>query len=399
MTNLVSAPVAQSLVSLNKIAAVAAVAVIAAASLLLTTSREAHADPISDYCTNAWAGKQYANVAIPACEKECVQYNLHCGEAATAPPRGTPPPSRAPVQTPEVSPPPSTVPVATPTINPPAPGAPRNAALVAPPKRMEAPAEAVAAAKSAPATPVNSAKPPTQMDFSQRVQSVVRDHGSNVDVVKADNQALVRPRVWEWVDYDADHHPTLYNPLTEATTFRYFYSGAYREVYVAAGGRVVLDVAVAGVFPFTAVSDSYVSSGSFSGSGVTPQVYQDVSAYVPAENQTVRVGQVTVVGHDDGLPAGSQDIFMLDDSTLAWGQVNDPNSGAQIRVTKTQSVPGVAPIDNGTFLVALAAQDKPTDNAAWLMPLVRGGVLVVGAGIVAWLVIRRKRKADPTASA
>jgi len=40
------------------------------------------------------------------------------------------------------------------------------------------------------------------------------------------------------------------------------------------------------------------------------------------------------MGHDENLPAGSQDIFMLDDSTLAWAQVNDPSNGAQIRATK-----------------------------------------------------------------
>ena len=62
-----------------------------------------------------------------------------------------------------------------------------------------------------------------------------------------------------------------------------------------------------------------------------------------------------VVGHDDSQPAGNQDTFLLDDSTLAWGQVNDPSSSAQITVTKTQSLPGVGPTDNGSFLVALAA--------------------------------------------
>ena len=53
-------------------------------------------------------------------------------------------------------------------------------------------------------------------------------------------------------------------------TFRYFYDGAYREVYVPAGGRTVLDVATAGVFPFSAVSDSYVASGSFNGGAWIP---------------------------------------------------------------------------------------------------------------------------------
>ena len=82
-------------------------------------------------------------------------------------------------------------------------------------------------------------------------------------------------------------------------TFRYFYNGAYREAYVPAGGRIVLDVATVGLFPFTAVGDSYVASGSFYGGAwippegwdgppppnytppAPPEVYHDVSAYVP----------------------------------------------------------------------------------------------------------------------
>ena len=301
------------------------------------------------------------------------------------------------MQTPEVNPPPaplpSAVPVQTPKINPPGPGTPRNASRVAPPKSLDAPQQAIEAAKNAPATridPANPPKPPTQQDFHQQVQNVISAHGGNVDVVKADNQALVRPRHWNWVDYDADHHPTLYNPLTEAMTFRYFYNGAYREVYLAAGSRVVLEVATGGVFPFTAVGDSYVASGSFYGGAVAPEVYQDVSAYVPAANQTVQVGQVTVVGHDDSLPAGSQDTFMLDDSTLAWGQVNDPSNGAQITVTKTQSLPGVGP-DRRRQLPGGAGRPRGAHRQPWWPWALGGGVLVIAAGLLAWLVIRRRK--------
>jgi hypothetical protein len=316
-----------------------------------------------------------------------------------------------PVQTPQIKPPPppSAVPVQTPKINPPTPGAPRNASLVTPPKGLDASPEAIAVAKTAPAARVNPAtppNPPTQVDFNHQVQSVVSNHSNNVGVVKADNQALVRPRHWDYVDYDVYHRPTLYNPLTEAMTFRYFYDGAYRDVYVPTGGRVVLDVATVGVFPFTAVSDSYVASGSFYGGAwippddwsgppppdytppPAPEVYQDVSAYVPADNQTVQVGQVTMVGHDDSQPAGSQDTFMLDDTTLAWGQVNDPSSDAQIRVTKAQSLPGVGPTDNGSSLVALAAHEQPTST--WWPWLLGGGVLVIAMGLVAWIATRRK---------
>ena len=325
-----------------------------------------------------------------------------------APPEPAPP-VRAPQVVPPSPPPPSTI--------PPALGAPRNASLVAPPKALDAPPQAVAAAKAAPATRVNPAappKPPTQVDFNHQVQNVVNAHSGNVDVVKVDNQALVRPRHWDYVDYENDsHRPSVYNPLNQAMTFRYFYNGADREAYVPAGGRIVLDVATVGLFPFTAVGDSYVASGSFYGGAwippeggdgppppnyippPPPEVYHYVSAYVPADNQTVEVGQVQVVGHDDSQPAGNQDTFLLDDSTLAWGQINDPSSSAQIKVTKTQSLPGVGSTDNGSFLVALAAlNEEPAQPAQptrpwWPMALGYGG-LGLAMGLVAWMINRRK---------
>ncbi len=397
------------------IGVVAAAIAIAPAPLLAASGEEAHAYPL---CDNYGNNKVY-------CDQVCAQhYRPVCDQGPSAPvqtprpvqtPQAPPthappptyaPPSTMPVQTPQAPPthaapptyaPPSTMPVQTPKINPPSTGGPRNAALVKPPKVMDAPQQAVAAAKAAPAARVNPAtppKPPTAVDFHQQVQSVISAHSGNVDVVKAGDQALVRPRHWDWVDYDADHRPTLYNPLTEAMTFRYFYDGAYREVYVAAGGRVVLDVATVSMFPFTAVGDSYLASGSFYG-GAPPEVYDDVSAYVPADDQTVQLGQVTVLGHDDSQPAGSQDTFMLDDNTLAWGQANDPSHGAQITVTKTQSLPGVGPTDNGSFLVALTAQQQPSHD--WWPWALGGGVLAIAVGLVAWVVIGRKRSADLTA--
>jgi hypothetical protein len=407
----------------------AAASVLALGPISVLTASPSSAFPCT-LLTQACINCQQANVGNPAAFYACFGMAPPQVPARSAPPRNTPPPvqppkappkppppSVTPVQTPEVKPPPpppSTVPVQTPKINPPGPGAPRNAALVKPPKGMDAPPQAVAAAKAAPAAridPANPPPPPRPVDFNKQAQNVISTHSSNVDVVKVDNQALARPRRWDYVDYDIYHRPTLYNPLTEAMTFRYFDAGTFRQVYVPAGGRVVLDVATVGVFPFAAIGDSYLASGSFSGGAwippdgwdgppppdytppAPPTMYQDVSADVPDANQTVQVGQVTVVGHDDSRPAGSQDTFVLDDTTLAWGQVNPPNSPTQITVTKTQSLPGVAPIDNGSYLVALAAHEQPTDNTWWLWPL-GGGVLVIAAGLIAWLVIRRKRSAD-----
>jgi hypothetical protein len=333
------------------------------------------------------------------------------------------PPSLPPEQSPQVvppsPPPPSTIAVQTPKI-PPAVGAPGNASPVAPPKGLDASPQAVAAAKDAPATRVNpgTAHQMQQVvDFNHQVQNVVNSHRGNVDVVKADNQALARPRHWDYLDYDAYHRPSLYNPLNQAMTFRYLYNGAPREAYVPAGGRIVLDVATAGLYPFTAVGDSYVASGSFYGGAwippdgwggppppnytppAPPEVYQDVSVYVPAADQTVQVGQVELVSHDGNQPAGSQDSFLLDDSTLAWGQINDPGSSAQIKVSKTQPLPGVGPTDNGSFLVALAGQrgePAPPSEPWWPIPLRFGGFALV-VGLVAWVINRRRRSADPNA--
>jgi hypothetical protein len=304
--------------------------------------------------------------------------------------------------------------VQTPKINPKAPGAARNASLVTPPKGLDASPRAVTAAKSAPAARINPANPPKppQADFNEQVQNVI---SGNVDVLVADNQALIRPRRWDYVDYDIYHRPTLYNPLNDAMTFRYFYDGAYRKVYIPSGGRIVLDVAAVGLFPFIAVSDSYVASGSFYGGAwippdgwdgppppdytppAPPEVYQDVSAYVPADDQTVEVSRVEIVGHDDSQPAGSQDTFLLDGSTLAWGQVNDPNSSAQIRVTKTQSMPGVGSTDHGSFLVALAAHEKPP-QPLWPWALGGGVVMAVGLGALDFSYRRNRRGSDGLAA-
>jgi hypothetical protein len=134
-------------------------------------------------------------------------------------------------------------------------------ALVAASKGLDAPPQAIAAAKAAPATRVDPADPPkplTQSDFRQLIKSLAEAHRGNVEVVTVNNQALVRPRHWDYIDYDIYHRPTVYNPISEAMTFRYFYACASREVSDPADGRVVLDIATAGVFPFTAVSDSYV---------------------------------------------------------------------------------------------------------------------------------------------
>ncbi len=417
--------------SRRKTLGIAAAAAIAFApfSVVATTIGVAEAAP----CAGAGSNP----TSCQWCEYLVAQYHTSNVCSQSAPPRrAEPPPSQAPVRVPEVPPyvPPSTVPVQAPPLIPPnlppantvptigaaGPDAPRNVPVVAPPRGLEPPPQAIATAKAAPATRVNPAdppKPPTQLDFNQRVQNVVSTHRENVDVLKIDNQRLVRPRHWDYLDYDdAYRRPALYNPLNQPMTFRYFYGGAYREAYLPAGARIVLDAATVGVYPFTAVSDGYVAAGSFYGGGSTPpdgfngppppdykppepaKVYKNVLVSVPAANETVEVGQGAVVGVDDSQPAGSRDtIFLLDDVTLAWGQVNDSSSAsAQIRVTKTQSLPGVGPTDDGNYLVVLAVRphEEPAQPAQPWWPSALGfGVLGLVVCLTAW-ALNRKRSDD-----
>jgi hypothetical protein len=389
------------------IAAVAAVAAIALTLLLAPSWEVAHASPHtvatnhSPECPDGyWIGAQ--NLCWPdQAHAPSVNSIVACTLRRPANPLeecdgAVPPtavaPATTPVRAPSNPPPtqaPATMPVQAPVT---------KAALVRPPKGLDASPQAIAAAKAAPPTqvdPANPPTPPTHTDFKSQVQSVIKTHNANIDVVNGQ----AHPRHWDYIDYDTNRHPILYNPMSESMTFRYFYSGDYREVYVAAGSSVVLNVASGGVFPFTAVGDDYLTSGSFNG-GAPPAQYQDVNAYIPAYNQTVQVSKVQPAGHDDSQPAGSQDTFMLDDSTLAWGQATNPTDGGQITVTKTQTLPNVGPTDDGKSLVDLAAASHPQSNQTpWLIGALVALVLVIAAGLVAWMVIRRKRSTDLTASA
>ncbi|CDO89608.1 hypothetical protein AWC29_23350 [Mycobacterium triplex] len=369
----------------------------------------------------------------PVSCQHCLFYvnAYHTANVCNAPaPRPAPAPTSTPVYIPEPPPlplPPSPTrpaptPVQTPKINPQAPGAPRNVGVVVPPKKLDAPPQAVAAAKAAPAARLNPAdppKPPTSTDFNQQVQNVISAHSENIDQIRADNKVLVRPRHWDFVDYDEYHRPTLYNPLSQAMTFRYSYDGASRDAYLPAGGRIVLDAGTVGLVPFTVVGESYLAAGSFYGGAFVPPpnfagppppeyaapapptLYQNVLADVPADNQIVQVGQVAVVGRDESQPVGSQDSFLLDDTTVAWGQVVDPTSGVQIRVSKTQSLPGFGPTDNGDFLVALAVRGDQTQPAQpappaqpWWPWAVRYGLLVLAVVVIAGLLNRRAKNDD-----
>src|ERR1700757_4079978 len=163
-------------------AAVAAMA-FAPLSVVATTPGVAQAAP--------YAGAE----ANPRSCRHCLLLERHhtsnvCVQAAPPGPAQAPP-SRVPAQIPEVPPEPapqSVTPVQTPQFIPPTPlppstvpvqipkagpGTATDAPQVSPPKGLDAPPQAVAAAKAAPETRVNPAtspKPPTQLDFNQQVQ-------------------------------------------------------------------------------------------------------------------------------------------------------------------------------------------------------------------------------------
>ena len=57
------------------------------------------------------------------------------------------------------------------------------------------------------------------------------------------------------------------------------------------------------------------------------QVWQDVTVVAVNTDTTEQVNTVTVVGDHHSRPAGQQDTLTLNDSTLAWGQVQDGRDG------------------------------------------------------------------------
>jgi hypothetical protein len=82
--------------------------------------------------------------------------------------------------------------------------------------------------------------------------------------------------------------------------------------------------------------------------------------------------------------------MMLNDSTLAHGQVTNPANGGQATVTKTQTLPGVGPEDDGKSLVDLTAPGHQSHVKPLVIGVLALGVLTAG-GLLVWR--SRKRQA------
>ncbi len=271
-------------------------------------------------------------------------------------------------------------------------------------------AEAIQAARLAPAVFVNPAAPPPPPVNVTNVTNI-NTQITNIQQINIRNNTNVtvnnwRPDRWDYVDYDPYRRPILYNPCGQDVRYRYYYNGDYRDAWVPAGGRIVLNIGIIGVFPFVAVGSNFVSSGYFNGGAwippsddytgppppdwqpYNPTYYDNAYVNVPAANQSIFVNRVTEVGHDDTAPAGQQDSFMLDGTTLARGQISP--DGSAITLATAQKTPGVGPVTDGVDLVNLATPAAPPrDNTPYYV----GAALAVAAlaGGVFWWVWRKGR--------
>ena len=220
---------------------------------------------------------------------------------------------------------------------------------------------------------------------------------------------------WNYLEYNDYHQPTFYNPYPDPFTVRYFYGGSYREIWVPVGGRIVIPVPVVGIYPFTAVSANHVWAGDFCGGSYMapvgwtgppppswhppppPVVYTNRTVRVVSANRVVRVASVKVVGRDETKPVGQRDTFMVNDTTLAWGETKPDGT---IDIAATQTLPGVGPIDDGGSLInpALGAHEEKGNSTAWVLG---GGLAALLAAVIAvfgktWRRPRPAHADDPT---
>ena len=280
-----------------------------------------------------------------------------------------------------------------------------DAPLVVPkPPVIEAPQRDVQAALNAPPVLVDVVNPPPppptapRVDIYQQVNTVIQN---NTNVVV--NNTVVANSLN--VTYTSSHEAEFINPFGEDFRVHYYYGGSYREIWVPIGGRIVIPVPVIGIYPFTAVSAHHVWAGDFCGGSYIapagwvgpppptwrppppPVVYTNRTVRVVSANRVVRVASVKVAGRDETRPVGQRDTYMVNDTTLAWGETKPDGS---IDIAATQTLPGVGPIDNGGSLIDTAplAHEEKDHSTMWMLG---GGLAVLLAAVVGVFGWRWKR--------
>ena len=266
---------------------------------------------------------------------------------------------------------------------------------------IEAPPENVEAARNAPPVVVDVANPPPpppeapKTDIYQQVNTVIQN---NTNVVI--NNTVVA-NTWNHLEYNDHHQPTIYNPYTDPFRVRYYYGGGYREIWVPVGGRIVMPVPVVGIYPFTIVSANHLWAGDFCGGSYMapvgwtgppppswhppppPVVYTNREVRVVSANRVVRAASVKMAGRDETRPEGQRDTYMVNGTTLAWGETKPDGA---IDIAATQTLPGVGPVDNGGSLidtVPLVHEDKD-HSLLWVGGMVIVALLLSVIGVFGW---------------
>jgi outer membrane biosynthesis protein TonB len=222
-----------------------------------------------------------------------------------------------------------------------------------------------------------------------------------------------------WLSYDTYYRPVIMNPYQLPLQLIYTYDNAPRIVTVNPLQRVVLDASKPGVYSFTALTRSdpktvaTASVGSFSGGGYVPkpgqppppkpaalQSFENLLVqlqYAKGSSKPFRVKHLTDLGDD---PAVGARRVLLDYEIPAWGQWSKTGSGERLfAISKTDLLPGLTSPSEGKlpgYNVQLAADQKPASAShswgVWLwVAIAAAGVVGVGAVIVAFLLVRRRK--------
>jgi len=218
------------------------------------------------------------------------------------------------------------------------------------PQTLQADTADVEVAKAAPPVEVTP-KAASDADVAALVRTI---DGPAIDRTEPVAGPVVSTAAWsddvrqwspDWVRYDDQRRPVLANPYRDPVQIVYVYDNAPRVAYIPPLQSIVLAVAQAAVYSFTAVVVNAINTvvnvavGSFFGGGIVPALIDGVAAvaglpapswsimrynnvpvqvrYDQATYQPFRVAQVVDIGND--VQYGERKV-LLDGVTPAWGQ-------------------------------------------------------------------------------